>query len=103
MNETLEAWNKADDAIALDAMIACCGAKNWALAMVDLRPIDSIVELSEAADRVWSTMELADWMESFAGHPRIGERKSARPRMPLKDRKLGRNRSRPRQQTRRRR
>jgi OHCU decarboxylase len=77
MNETLEAWNKADDAIALDAMIACCGAKNWALAMVDLRPIDSIVELSEAADRVWSTMELADWMEAFACHPRIGERKAA--------------------------
>jgi OHCU decarboxylase len=37
----------------------------------------SVVELSLAADRVWSTMEEADWMEAFAWHPRIGERKTA--------------------------
>jgi OHCU decarboxylase len=35
------------------------------------------IELSEAADRIWSTMEEADWMEAFACHPRIGERKAA--------------------------
>ena len=58
-------------------MIACCGAKRWAAAMVALRPFASIVELSEAADRVWSTMEEADWLEAFACHPRIGERKAA--------------------------
>jgi OHCU decarboxylase len=45
--------------------------------MVALRPIDKVVELSMAADRVWSTMEEADWMEAFACHPRIGERKAA--------------------------
>ncbi len=77
MNATLEAWNKADEAAAFDAMIACCGATRWALAMVALRPIGGIVELSEAADRVWATMNESDWMEAFAGHPRIGERKPA--------------------------
>ena len=45
--------------------------------MVALRPIPSVFELSEAADRVWSTMEESDWMEAFACHPRIGERKAA--------------------------
>jgi OHCU decarboxylase len=77
MNTTLEAWNKADEAAAFDAMIACCGATRWALAMVAMRPIAGIVELSEAADRVWATMEEADWMEAFACHPRIGERQEA--------------------------
>lgn len=77
MNATLTAWNKADTKAALDAMIACCGARNWAEAMVALRPIESIAELSAAADRVWSTMEEADWLEAFACHPRIGERKAA--------------------------
>ena len=77
MNATLEAWNKADEAAAFDAMIACCGAKRWAAAMVSLRPIGSVAELSEAADRVWSTMKEADWMEAFACHPRIGVRKAA--------------------------
>jgi len=43
--------------------------------MVDLRPLGTVIELSEAADRVWSTMQEADWLEAFACHPRIGERK----------------------------
>ncbi|MGC1463417.1 MAG: 2-oxo-4-hydroxy-4-carboxy-5-ureidoimidazoline decarboxylase [Terracidiphilus sp.] len=77
MNAVLDAWNKADEATALDAMIACCGAKRWASAMVDLRPIGSVAELSAAADQVWSTMKDGDWMEAFACHPRIGERKAA--------------------------
>ncbi len=45
--------------------------------MVALRPIGSVMELSEAADRVWSTMQEPDWLEAFACHPRIGERKAA--------------------------
>jgi 2-oxo-4-hydroxy-4-carboxy-5-ureidoimidazoline decarboxylase len=76
MNATLEAWNKADTATAFEAMIACCGARRWASAMVALRPVGSVAELSEAADRVWNTMREADWMEAFACHPRIGERKA---------------------------
>jgi OHCU decarboxylase len=77
MNSTLDAWNKADEPAAMEAMIACCGARRWASVMVALRPINSVFELSEAADRVWSTMKEADWMEAFACHPRIGERKAA--------------------------
>lgn len=77
MNAVLDRWNKAEEGEALRAMIACCGAKRWAEAMVALRPIESVMELSVAADRVWSMMEAADWMEAFACHPRIGERKAA--------------------------
>ena len=77
MNAALEAWNKADEGEAFDAMIACCGARRWASAMVALRPIGSVLELSEAADRVWSTMSESDWMEAFACHPRIGESATA--------------------------
>jgi OHCU decarboxylase len=77
MNQVLAAWNKADAAAAQNAMIACCGARRWAEGMIALRPIASIVELSEAADRIWRTMDEADWLEAFACHPRIGERKAA--------------------------
>ena len=76
MNAMLSAWNDADEAVALEAMLACCGAREWASAMIALRPIDNVLELSEAADRVWATMTEADWMEAFACHPRIGERKA---------------------------
>lgn len=58
-------------------MLACCGSKRWADAMVALRPIASVAALSEEADRVWATMQEADWLEAFACHPRIGERKAS--------------------------
>ena len=77
MNAALSAWNVAAPQDALDAMLACCGARRWAEAMVALRPIAGIAELSAAADRIWSTMEEPDWLQAFACHPRIGERKAA--------------------------
>jgi len=73
MNSTLAAWNAAHEAAAFDAMIACCSARRWAAAMVALRPIESPEKLSAAADEIWSTMEVQDWMEAFQCHPRIGE------------------------------
>jgi len=76
MNPNLAEWNNADEAAAMDVMIACCGARRWAAAMVALRPVTGIMELSQAADRVWGTMKEADWIEAFACHPRIGERKA---------------------------
>ena len=77
MNAVLDRWNKSEESEAQRAMIACCGAKRWAEAMTALRPIANVLELSLVADRVWATMEQADWMEAFACHPRIGERKVA--------------------------
>jgi len=74
MNPTLSSWNAASPDAALDAMLACCGARRWAAAMVALRPIGSVHELSAAADQIWGTMQEADWIEAFACHPRIGER-----------------------------
>jgi 2-oxo-4-hydroxy-4-carboxy-5-ureidoimidazoline decarboxylase len=76
LNSTLSSWNEAPSDTALDAMLACCGARKWAKAMVELRPIGSIADLSAAADQVWSTMEETDWMDAFACHPRIGEREA---------------------------
>ena len=74
MNAALSSWNEAEPKGAFDAMLACCGARRWAEAMVALRPIGSVLELSAAADHIWSTMEEADWMQAFDCHPRIGER-----------------------------
>jgi 2-oxo-4-hydroxy-4-carboxy-5-ureidoimidazoline decarboxylase len=75
LNSILVAWNEADEAEALEAMLACCGAQRWAAAMIALRPLKSVRAVSKAADRVWDTMKEPDWMEAFACHPRIGERK----------------------------
>jgi OHCU decarboxylase len=75
MNTTLESWNAASAIAALEAMLACCGARRWAAAMVARRPIRTVFELSAAADEEWARMEESDWMDAFACHPRIGSRK----------------------------
>ena len=77
MNTALGAWNAAGESEALETMLACCGSRRWAEAMVAQRPIASVWALSQTADRVWSTMQEQDWLEAFACHPRIGERKPA--------------------------
>jgi 2-oxo-4-hydroxy-4-carboxy-5-ureidoimidazoline decarboxylase len=74
LNATLQSWNAASADAALEAMIACCGARRWAAAMVARRPIRTVAELSAAADEEWTRMEVGDWMEAFACHPRIGGR-----------------------------
>lgn len=76
MNAVLAAWNGMSEAEALNAMLACCGAKRWAAAMAARRPIADVIELSAAADREWGRMGESDWLEAFACHPRIGERKA---------------------------
>ncbi|MGB6975652.1 MAG: 2-oxo-4-hydroxy-4-carboxy-5-ureidoimidazoline decarboxylase [Terracidiphilus sp.] len=77
MNAVLAAWNQADARDAREEMLACCGARRWAEAMVARRPMRDVVELSTEADSAWSEMEEEDWMEAFACHPRIGERRAA--------------------------
>ena len=77
MNPVLDAWNNADLVEATQAMLACCGAQHWADQMVGIRPISNIAALSEAADRIWATMQESDWLEAFARHPRIGERRAS--------------------------
>ena len=76
MNSVLAVWNQADEVTATGAMLACCPARRWAQAMVALRPYNSVESLSLTADQVWSTMVEPDWLEAFAAHPRIGERKA---------------------------
>ena len=77
MSAVLDEWNKADEQSATEAMLLCCAARRWAAGMVALRPIPNVAALSEAADRVWAGMSELDWLEAFAAHPRIGERKAA--------------------------
>lgn len=76
MNQVLERWNRADAGLARDEMIGCCGAGRWAAAMVAARPFSSETDLRAAADRVWGMMQEADWLEAFACHPRIGDRRN---------------------------
>jgi 2-oxo-4-hydroxy-4-carboxy-5-ureidoimidazoline decarboxylase len=59
------------------AFLACCGSTAWAQAMTARRPYGADVELYTVAEERWWRLGPDDWLEAFAAHPKIGERKAA--------------------------
>ena len=52
----------------------CCSARRWVERVLAARPFASDAELLESAERFWWALGREDWLEAFAGHPRIGAR-----------------------------
>ena len=76
MNAMLERWNARDRFTAETEILPCCGSRAWAQELAQLRPFESAEELLRTSDQVWTALDIADWNEAFASHPRIGERKA---------------------------
>jgi 2-oxo-4-hydroxy-4-carboxy-5-ureidoimidazoline decarboxylase len=58
---------------AVRELLRCCGSTRWGRAMAAARPFPDISAIDAAADRIFDTLEPADWLEAFGAHPRIGE------------------------------
>ncbi len=63
---------------ATDELLKCCGSSSWARGMTDGRPFAGLGELLTTANRIWWSLEPADWLEAFRSHPKIGEQKAER-------------------------
>jgi len=61
---------------AEEELLKCCGSKAWARVLARRRPFASFDRLSQASAEIWRSLDASDWMEAFASHPRIGERKA---------------------------
>ena len=72
----LAALNAMLPADADAALRRCCGSTRWADAMTALRPFEDRAALLRQGERLWWTLAEADWLEAFAAHPKIGERKA---------------------------
>jgi OHCU decarboxylase len=55
----------------------CCGSTRWATAMAGARPFADVDAMIARGEAVWALLAPADWLEAFAAHPRIGERRAA--------------------------
>ena len=77
MTLTLAQLDAMPDTEAAFKLAACCGSSKWVAAMVARRPYRTRDDLLAVSDDVARTLSSADWLEAFAYHPRIGERKSA--------------------------
>jgi len=76
MSKVLARWNALSEEEAAREILPCCGSRGWAAGMTGRRPLGDKAALLAAADEVWRGLSVKDWMEAFASHPRIGERKA---------------------------
>jgi len=74
MREVLSRWNSAAPEEAVREILSCCGSTAWAGKMAGRRPFSNEGSLLLLADRLWFGLPVADWLEAFGAHPRIGER-----------------------------
>jgi len=70
---SLEHFNRTPRQRALRTLLDCCGSKKWAQQLAARRPFVVETELFDAADKTWSALTPADWLEAFLHHPPIGE------------------------------
>jgi OHCU decarboxylase len=73
----LERLNSLSAPEAEKEFLKCCGSGNWARRMAAERPFAGVEKMTEAADRIWWSLEPHDWLEAFQSHPKIGEKKAA--------------------------
>ncbi len=55
----------------------CCGSQTWARLMSESRPFAMLDNLFMRANEIWSSLSMADHLEAFAAHPKIGSTKPA--------------------------
>ena len=61
---------------AEEVLLLCCGSQNWANKIAQLRPFQSLEEVHNTAVRIWESLQVQEWPEAFAHHPRIGDRQA---------------------------
>lgn len=70
----LEYLNALFDADASTFFHTACASGRWASTMTSARPYEGVEAVFETAASTFDGLSDQDWLEAFAGHPRIGER-----------------------------
>lgn len=74
---TVDQLNRLDDGRAREEFLRCCGSTRWAASMADARPFEDVDAMQARGDEIWRSLARSDWLEAFAAHPKIGERRTA--------------------------
>ena len=72
---TLADLNALDADAAVQAFLRCCGSSRWAQHMAPARPFASAAGAGRRGRSHLVRAGAADWLEAFAAHPQIGERR----------------------------
>lgn len=65
--------NEQDTTGAKNTLSQCCGAEKWVDGMINLMPFNSKGEMYQNAEKIWYSLNEADWLEAFSCHPKIGD------------------------------
>jgi len=76
-NAGIRALNALTPLEATTALLRCCGSSVWAAALTGARPFEDLPALLRIAERTWFSLEVADHLEAFSAHPKIGESSSS--------------------------
>lgn len=74
MNAVADHLDALSNDEARAALARCCASQAWVTRMLQRRPFGTDERLFLLADQEWNALPAHDWLEAFAGHPRIGER-----------------------------
>lgn len=74
-HERLHALNQLAQPECVAELRQCCACESWAEAVAAARPFADSQALMKAAERAWAATGPDQWLEAFAAHPRIGQRK----------------------------
>jgi OHCU decarboxylase len=74
LNDALTRFNTAPTEEAVRLLYVTFAHHGWAATVAARRPYETLTALLASAEKAWSELATADWLEAFAAHPRIGER-----------------------------
>src|SRR4051794_34342142 len=72
---TVGELNALEESQAQEVLLKCCGSSRWTGQMIVRRPFDDTESLHAVAHDIWWSLDVSDWLEAFACHPKIGETK----------------------------
>jgi 2-oxo-4-hydroxy-4-carboxy-5-ureidoimidazoline decarboxylase len=80
----METWRSIDarPEVAREILSRACGSTRWVDLMMARRPFGSEQALLSLARSEWFSLGEEDWLEAFAHHPKIGDRRSLAARFP---------------------
>ena len=70
---TIAAFDHLDRESKKNLLLQCCGSPAWVEKMLNLPPVEDLVDLFEDAEETWYECDEEDWKEAFAHHPKIGD------------------------------
>lgn len=55
-------------------LFSCCGSHEWVKQMMEIFPVQDLIDLLEYAEEKWYDCNPADWLEAFENHARLGDK-----------------------------